>query len=262
MSLLVIKFGGHAMSDEHGTFSKAIASALKAGHSIVVVHGGGPQINTALAAAKIESTFIGGFRVTTPEIFEVVERVLAGEVGPSVAEALSQHGTPAQSLSGRSGVLFARTQVTLIDGAPADLGRVGEVVNTDTTQIQALIQEGVVPVISPIAQDVDSAAGLNVNADIAAAAIAGSISADELIIMTDVAGIYRHWPDKSSLITHITYSELNSIKETFTEGMAPKVKACLEAIEAGAQSVRIIDGTQAESFAESLAGRGGTKVEA
>jgi len=115
-------------------------------------------------------------------------------------------------------------------------------------------------VISPIAINEDFRGGLNVNADLAAAAIAGALDATALVIMTDVAGIYRDWPDKGSLIEEITFAELSKIKNGFADGMAPKVQACLDAITAGAQAVRIIDGTDAKSFELALNNSGGTLV--
>jgi acetylglutamate kinase len=117
-----------------------------------------------------------------------------------------------------------------------------------------------VPVVAPISSDEDRKTGLNVNADFAAAAIAASLQASALIVMTDVAGIYRNWPDKSSLIDLIHADELESIKGGFAEGMAPKVQAALDALSFGAKAVRIIDGTDPDSFASALAGRGGTLV--
>ena len=107
--ILVVKFGGHAMSDNDGAFGKKLSSAVAQGLKVVVVHGGGPQINAALNEAKISSQFVGGFRVTTPEIFDVVERVLSNEVGPGVATILTQSGVAALAISGRhSGTLFAQ----------------------------------------------------------------------------------------------------------------------------------------------------------
>lgn len=259
--VLVIKFGGHAMSDNDGAFGKKLSSAIAQGLKVVVVHGGGPQINKALDDAGIASEFIGGFRVTSPEVFTVVEEVLSHQVGPQVAQTLTQSGVAALAISGRhSGTIFARKQNSLVNGATADLGLVGEVVKVDSTAIEVLLEKGVTPVISPIANDLDSDGGLNVNADIAAAAVAGALSAEELIIMTDVAGIYRNWPEKDSLITEITSDELASIKSTFAEGMAPKVQACLDAISAGAIAVRIIDGRDPAAFADALAHNGGTLV--
>jgi acetylglutamate kinase len=115
-------------------------------------------------------------------------------------------------------------------------------------------------VISPIAGDANGLVGYNVNADLAAAAVAGGIDAQWLIIMTDVEGIYRNWPEKESLITSISSAELESLKSSFAEGMAPKVQACLDAIKAGAKTVRIIDGTNPSALKRALLGEGGTLV--
>lgn len=259
--MIVIKFGGHAMSDEHGSFAKAIAEAISTGVSPVIVHGGGPQINEALTAAGVEPHFLGGFRVTTPQVFEIVERVLSHEVGPAVAQSLNSHSVNATAISGRtSGTLIAKPLTSLVDGSAADLGLVGVITSVNLASLNALVAEGKVPVISPIASSDEGSMGLNVNADLAAAAIAGSLDADWLIIMTDVEGIYRNWPDKSSLIASISAKELESIKSSFAEGMAPKVQACLDAISAGAKAVRIIDGTNPLALKSALLGEGGTLV--
>jgi len=256
--MIVIKFGGHAMSDEHGSFAKAISEAIASGVSPVVVHGGGPQIGQALEAAGISSEFVGGFRVTTPEIFDVVERVLAGEVGPAVADSLVAHGVNAVALSGRT--LVAQPLTSLVDGTAADLGLVGVVTSVNIDAILEMMASKKVPVISPIASDASGSLGFNVNADLAAAAIAGALDAQWLIIMTDVEGIYRNWPEKSSLISTISATELEALKATFAEGMAPKVQACLDAIAAGAKAVRIIDGTNPSALKSALMGEGGTLV--
>ena len=249
------------MQDENGAFAKAIASAQHDGVALVIVHGGGPQIDAALKEEQINSEFIGGFRVTTPEIFEVVERILANEVGPAVAKALQKAGVNAVALSGRtSESLIAEPLRQLVDGTPADLGLVGVITAVNPQAIKNALKGGQVPVISPIAVDESFKSGLNVNADLAAAAIAGALDAQCLIIMTDVAGIYRSWPDTASLISEITATELNAIKGTFAQGMAPKVQACLDAIKGGASAVRIIDGTDPSAFAAALGNNGGTLV--
>ena len=259
--MIVVKFGGHAMQDENGAFAKAISLAQQTGIALVIVHGGGPQIDAALKAEDITSEFIGGFRVTTPEIFEVVERVLAEEVGPGVARSLQGAGVNAVALSGRvTESLIAEPLRHLVDGTPADLGLVGVITAVNPQAIKNALKGGQVPVISPIATDESLKGGLNVNADLAAAAIAGALDAQCLIIMTDVAGIYRAWPDTSSLISEITYLESEAIKGTFSQGMAPKVQACLDAIKGGANSVRIIDGTDPSAFAAALDSHGGTLV--
>ena len=259
--MIVVKFGGHAMKDENGNFAKAISAALATGEKVVVVHGGGPQIDAALKAKQITSDWIGGFRVTTKEIFDVVEDVLVNQVGHDVAATLSKSGIKARAISARElPTVIARRRSTLIDGTPADLGFVGEVQSVNPAQLLNLLNEGIVPVVAPVSSDVDMATGLNVNADFAASAIAAALEASALIVMTDVAGIYRNWPDKSSLIEIIGAAELESIKAGFAEGMAPKVQAALDALSFGAKAVRIIDGTDPDSFASALAGAGGTLV--
>lgn len=257
--MIVVKFGGHAMTDSDGLFATAIKDAVATGQSVVVVHGGGPQINKALDDAGIASSFIGGFRVTTQETYNVVERVLAKEIGPSLARSLNDHGVKAVAVSGRD-VIIATKQLALVDGTPAELGFVGTVTDIATDSLFAHLDKGEVVVLSPVASNVTGEIGFNVNADIAAAAVAGALKADALIIMTDVPGIYRKWPDTSSLIETISFAELNEIKSTFAQGMAPKVQACLDAIKHGAQAVRIIDGTDPQAFSLALAHKGGTLV--
>jgi acetylglutamate kinase len=167
----------------------------------------------------------------------------------------------AVALSGRTaGTLVAQPLTSLVDGTAADLGLVGVVTSVNTDAIFEMVTSKKVPVISPIASDASGALGFNVNADLAAAAIAGALDAQWLIIMTDVEGIYRNWPDKSSLISTISAPELEALKATFAEGMAPKVQACLDAIAAGAKAVRIIDGTNPSALKSALMGEGGTLV--
>jgi acetylglutamate kinase len=259
--MIVVKFGGHAMKDENGNFSKAITAALAMGEKVVVVHGGGPQIDAALKERQITSNWIGGFRVTTQEIFDVVEDVLVNQVGVQVAATLSKSGIKAQPISARTlPTVIATRRTQLIDGTPAELGFVGDVQSVNPSQLLDLLDQGIVPVVAPISSDSDLVTGLNVNADFAAAAIAAALQASALIVMTDVAGIYRNWPDKDSLIQEISASELETLKAGFAEGMAPKVQAALDALSFGAKAVRIIDGTDPDSFASALAGTGGTLV--
>ena len=261
--MIVVKFGGHAMKDKNGLFSDAISHALDSGESVVVVHGGGPQIDAALKEAGIASYFVGGFRVTTPEIFSVVEGVLAGEIGPALAQRLRDSGVSAVALSGKAdNILIARKLSTLVDGGSADLGLVGEVVQVNPDPLLQVLSHRSVAVLSPVALSQDGTHGFNVNADLAAAAIAGALGASQLIVMTDVPGIYEKWPDTSTLIAAISATELRAMKASFTEGMAPKVQACLDAIAQGARAVRVIDGTDPGAFEKALAGKGGTLVTA
>ena len=253
--MMIIKFGGHAMKDADGLFAHSIGLALSKGEKVIIVHGGGPQINAELSRLNIESTFVNGFRYTTEEIFAVVENVLVNIVGPEVASNLVSNGIKAQAISGKDSHILA--------GSPIEgLGKVGKISKVDIEPIQQLLDAQIVPVIAPIAQDVTGGSGLNINADLAAAAISAAYEGSTLIIMTDVAGIYRNWPDKNSLISEISSSELSELKSSFSDGMLPKVLAVLEAVDAGAQTVRIIDGTNEQSFEEALLGRGGTLVHA
>lgn len=264
--MIVIKFGGHAMTDTEGLFAKAVQGALDLGEECIIVHGGGPQIDAALKRENVEPEFKGGFRVTTSEVYEVVQKVLGGQVLRKVVAQLRHAGINAVGMTGRDGgMLIAKKQTELVNGESADLGQVGEIVRVDTAVLESLIDSGFLPVVAPLATEGDqthenSLEGLNVNADLAAAAIAGAMGASTLIFMTDVPGIYKNWPDTSSLISIIHADELEAIKHEFTEGMAPKVSACLKAINTGAQSVRVIDGTNPESFALALRGIGGTLV--
>ena len=261
--MIVVKFGGHAMKDENGLFAAAIKSVQNHGEKVVVVHGGGPQIDAALKAAGITSEFKGGFRVTSPETFAVVNRVLASEIGPSLAVQLEERGIPAVSLSGfADSILIAKKLSQLVDGEEADLGYVGTVTSVNIAPLEEALNRGKVVILSPVARSVDGEHGYNVNADFSAAAVAGAIGASQLIVMTDVPGIYRNWPDRSTLIPSISADELSKIKGAFAEGMAPKVQACLDAIAHGARAVRIIDGTDSTSFEKALAGQGGTLVSA
>jgi len=253
--MMIVKFGGHAMKDEAGLFAHSIGLAISKGEKVIVVHGGGPQINAELSRLNIESTFVNGFRFTTEEIFSVVDDVLTNVVGPEVASNLVSHGIKAQSLSGKDSKILL--------GIPIEgLGKVGKITKVDINPIQDLLDAQIVPVISPIAVDDSDGSGLNVNADLAAAAISAAYQKSTLIIMTDVAGIYRNWPDENSLIPEISSKELANLKSTFTDGMLPKVQAVLEAVDAGARTVRIIDGTNSKSFEGALLGYGGTLVHA
>ena len=264
--MIVIKYGGHAMSDTDGHFAEAVQATLDSGQECLIVHGGGPQIDTAMANEGIEPSFVGGFRFTTQDIFQIVERTLTGVVAPNVVAKLRSRGINAVGISGRDGgVLIARKLTTLVNEVEADLGLVGEVIRVDATYLQVALDAGFLPVLSPIAVlgdevSEDSSVGLNVNADLAAGAIAGAFQADSLIILTDVPGIYSNWPDKSSLISTISVTELREMQNSFHDGMLPKVFACINAIESGTKSVRIIDGTNSESFGLALRGIGGTVV--
>lgn len=263
--MIVIKYGGHAMSDnphEVAPWISALQERIVTGEKFVIVHGGGPQIDLALTAAGLPKKFVGGYRVTTPEIFAVVEHVLTGQVLRQLVRIFRGAGINAVGITGSDGdLLQVREKRIVIDGVEQSIGQVGDVVGVDPRVLTTLINAGFLPIVSPVSTTSDGI-GMNVNADIAAGAIAGALQADQALFMTDVPGIYSRWPDRSSLINEITSAELTKIAHTFESGMAPKVTACLNAVNAGAKSARIIDGTNPKSFSEALAERGGTLVKA
>ncbi len=249
--MIVIKFGGHAMGSDPVWMSE-IAQLFKSGQKFVIVHGGGPQIDAQLKVEGIASEFKGGFRVTSPEVMKVVESVLTGTVLRSVVRSLIAVGLPAVGITGSDSKLL---EVTLKNGG--ELGLVGEVVRVNPEILTHLLIGGFIPVVAPVAND-SAGRALNVNADLAAGAIAGALGADEMLFMTDVPGIYRNWPDKDSLIEEISISELAQLQ--FSDGMVPKVAAAINAINSGAKSARVIDGKSLDAFHSALAGKGGTWV--
>lgn len=243
---IVVKFGGNAMVDDDlkRAFAEDMVYLRHVGVRPVVVHGGGPQISAELAKRGIESEFRGGLRVTNTEAISIVRHVLTNEVGPELAALINKHGRLAQAISGETDGLFVGTRRgTVVDGEKVDLGRVGEVTSVDPAIVHAIMDAGQIPVVSSIAPDValpgDS---LNVNADSAAAALAIALGAAKLVILTDVAGLYRDWPDRGSLVSSIDVDELRQLLPSLTAGMIPKMTACLEAVDGGVAKAAIIDG--------------------
>jgi acetylglutamate kinase len=249
--MIVIKFGGHAMGSDSAWMNE-IAAQFRSGKKFVIVHGGGPQIDLQLKAEGITSEFKRGFRITTPEVMKVVEAVLTGTVLRSVVRSLIAVGLPAVGIAGSDAKLL---EVALKDDG--NLGLVGEVVRVNPEILNNLIAGGFVPVVSPVSND-STGKALNINADLAAGAIAGALGAEEMLFMTDVPGIFRNWPDKDSLISEISIDELAMMQ--FADGMVPKVAAAINAIRSGAKSVRVIDGKSLDAFHQALSGEGGTWV--
>ncbi|UKF81573.1 acetylglutamate kinase [Clavibacter californiensis] len=244
--IVVVKFGGNAMVDEEltRTFAEDVVYLRYAGLRPVVVHGGGPQISAMLTRLGIESEFRGGYRVTTPEVLEVVRMVLTGQVSRDVVRGINAHGPLAAAVSGEDAGLFTgRRRGAVVDGVEVDLGLVGDVVSVDPTAVLAQLDAGRIPVVSSIAPDEsDPAVSLNVNADAAAAALAVALGAEKLVILTDVAGLYRDWPDRGSLVSDIRADELRALLPSLESGMIPKMAACLEAVDGGVPKAAIIDG--------------------
>ena len=243
---IVVKFGGNAMvsPELQRAFAEDMVYLRYAGIKPVVVHGGGPQISSMLERLGIESEFRGGYRVTTPEAMDVVRMVLSGQVNRELVSLINQHGPLAAGLSGEDAGLFrGRRRGAVVDGVEVDLGLVGDVVAVDPAAVHAQLDAGRIPVVSSIAPDGDSPGqSLNVNADSAAASLAVALGAAKLVILTDVAGLYRDWPNRDSLVSVIDVPDLISLLPSLESGMIPKMRACLEAVEGGVAKAAIIDG--------------------
>jgi acetylglutamate kinase len=193
---VVIKFGGHAMTDEAlcVAFAQDVVFLRYAGLRPVVVHGGGPQISEHLDKLGIPTTFAAGLRVTTPEAMDVVRMVLTGQVNRDVVGQINRHGPFAVGMSGEDANLLTATRaLATVDGAPVDLGQVGDIAAVDPGAVRTLLADGRIPVISSVARGADGEV-FNVNADTAAAAIAVALGAAKLVLLTDVAGLYADWP--------------------------------------------------------------------
>lgn len=241
---VVVKYGGNAMVDEKlkRAFAEDIVFLRYAGVRVVVVHGGGPQISEMLGRLGIDSEFRGGLRVTTPEAMDVVGMVLVGKVGRELVGLLNAHGPFAVGMSGEDAGLFtAERRTALVDGEQVDIGLVGDVVEVRPEAVIDLIDAGRIPVVSTIAPDEDGLAH-NVNADTAAAALASALGAEKLVVLTDVAGLYRNWPDSDDIITQIDTDELAELLPSLASGMVPKMEACLRAVESGVSRATVIDG--------------------
>jgi acetylglutamate kinase len=245
--IVVIKFGGNAMVDEalFQSFAEDVVYLRYAGLKPVVVHGGGPQISDMLEKLGITSQFRGGYRVTTAETIEVARTVLSETINPELVQAINQHGELAAGLSGEQDGLFGarRREPVDIDGEYVDLGFVGDVERVNPASVHALIDAGRIPVVSSLAPDIDQPeVTLNVNADAAATALAVSLDAVKLIILTDVAGLYSDWPNKDSLVSALSADDLRAMLPELESGMIPKMQACLDAVDGGVEKAAIIDG--------------------
>ena len=248
---VVIKYGGHAMGEGElaESFAKNVSLLRFVGINVVVVHGGGPQINKMLERVGIKSVFSGGMRVTDDATMDVVEMVLGGGVNQEIVGHICQHGGRAVGLSGKDdrfmrGRRHDKVQARDEQGNSilVDLGRVGEVVHVDATLVRQLIASGFIPVIAPIATD-DQGKALNVNADIAAGHIAAALSAAKFVLMTDVEGVKGK---DGQLIRSLDAQDAERLiaEQVITGGMIPKVQCALEAVNLGVDKVHIIDGRQ------------------
>ncbi|MDM7491662.1 acetylglutamate kinase, partial [Rhodococcus sp. CSLK01-03] len=247
--IVVVKYGGNAMIDDRlkRAFAADMAFLRTVGVHPVVVHGGGPQINAMLKRLGMTGEFRGGFRVTTPEVMDVVRMVLFGQVGRELVGLINAHGPYAVGISGEDAHLFTATRRTVVvDGLDTDIGLVGDVTAVDPAAVHDLIAAGRIPVVSTIAPDADGVVH-NINADTAAAALAEALGAEKLVVLTDVEGLYTDWPDRSSLTSAIDADALAELLPSLDAGMVPKMEACLRAVRGGVPTAHVIDGRQPHS---------------
>jgi len=239
--VIVVKYGGNAMTNEalkEAVMSDIVLLSL-VGIRVVLVHGGGPEISEMLHRLNIESRFVGGLRYTDAETAEVVRMVLAGKVNKELVSHLTRHQGQALGLCGIDGELLKATKKE----SKPDVGLVGEITEVNTKPILMALDNGYIPVIATVACGADGQV-YNVNADTAAAAIAAALGAENLILMTDIAGLLRDKNDPETLIPSVSISEVQNLKRQgiISGGMIPKIDCCVEAIRRGVKKAVIIDG--------------------
>ena len=236
---IVIKYGGHAMQDAElrASFAVDVVLLKYIGVRPVIVHGGGPQIKTALGRLGIESSFVNGLRVTDEATMEVVEMVLGGKVNREIVELIQQSGGRAVGLTGSDGAML-RVRPKRVDGG--DVGRVGEIVAVDSQVISALEDAGFVPVVAPIGAD-ERGLTYNINADEVAGALASALNAEKLMLLTDVEGVRDA---SGALMSQLSVEEARThiAEGTIRDGMIPKVDCCIGALAGGVSRTHIIDG--------------------
>jgi len=248
---IVIKFGGHAMINEElkQAVAKDCVLMKYVGMNPVIVHGGGPEINKLLDKLGKESTFINGLRITDAETMEVVEMVLVGKVNKSVVGSITRSGGKALGFSGEDGKLIEAIPHIVTskndegETITHDLGYVGDVKKINPEIIKSVIEQGYIPVISPIGVD-DSGQSYNINADYVAGEMAKALEADKMILLTDVKGILRDRNDDNSLISVLCAGEVPELMEkgVISGGMIPKIQCCIQALKGGVKKTHIIDG--------------------
>ena len=247
-SIIVVKYGGHAMGDEEvaRSFARDMVLLEQSGVNPVVVHGGGPQIGAMLKKLGIKSEFAAGLRITDKATVEIVEMVLAGSINKQIVGFINAAGGRAIGLCGKDGNMVTATKVTRVHD-PAlnqevdlDLGFVGDPSKVDTTVLDQVLGRELIPVLAPVCQGADGET-YNVNADTFAGAIAGAVKAKRLLFLTDVPGVLDK--DKQ-LIRELSVSQIRALiaDGTITGGMIPKVETCIYAIEQGVEGVVILDG--------------------
>jgi acetylglutamate kinase len=236
---VVVKYGGHAMEDPAlaDLFAQDVVLMRLVGMNPVVVHGGGPQIDVLMRRLGKEPEFLDGLRVTDAETVDIVRMALVGEVNPEVVAALNRHGSYAVGISG------ADANLLTVEARDERLGFVGAIRRVEPSILERLLREELIPVVATVGVD-DAGQAYNVNADLAAAAIAQALTAEKLVYLTDVAGLYADIADPGSLISEIGIAGLQQLIETgkIGAGMIPKIESCVAAVTGGVQRVHILDG--------------------
>lgn len=237
--VVVIKYGGNAMIDPHlkEQVMEDIVLLWLIGVKVVLIHGGGPEINETMARMGKQAEFVNGLRVTDRETVDIVQMVLAGKVNKTLVNLIQTKGGHAVGISGIDGGML---EAKMKDEA---LGYVGEITRVRSQPILDLLEKNYIPVVSTVAGDRHGNV-YNINGDTAAACIAGALGAERLIMMTDIAGILSDKDDPSTLIPHITVSEAKALYDSgvISGGMIPKVDCCMKALESGVNNVVIMDG--------------------
>jgi acetylglutamate kinase len=234
---VVIKYGGHAMVDDdlRKAFAEDVVFLKLAGIKPVIVHGGGPQISDMLSRLDVPTEFVDGRRVTTPEVMDVVRMVLVGQVQRELVGLINQHGPFAVGLSGEDAHLLTA------EARSEALGLVGDITEVRPEFVHTLLEDDLIPVVSTVSRS-DDGLVYNVNADSAAAALAVALNAVKLVVLTDVAGLYRDWPTCADFVNQISPDELRALLPTLDSGMLPKMEACLEAVDGGVTRAHVVDG--------------------
>ncbi len=242
---VVVKYGGHAMDDPAlaELFAQDVVLMRLVGMNPVVVHGGGPQISDLMRRLGKEPEFVDGLRVTDAETVDIARMALVGKVNREIVTSLNQHGSYAMGLSGEDAGLLR------VVARDPRLGFVGDVTHVDTAVLERILREEFIPVIATIGVD-EAGQAYNVNADAVAGAIAGALEAEKLVYLTDVAGIYEDFGDDGSLISQTDVAGLERLLAAgkVGAGMIPKVRSCIEALEAGVHRAHILDGRVAHAL--------------
>ncbi len=242
----LIKMGGSAMDSPElvREVMRDIIFLEVAGIRPVIVHGGGKAISAAMKESGLEAEFVGGLRITTPEAIKIVDATLHGKINQGLVETINEFGGRAVSIHGTT--VFSAKQLCGINdqGEPVDIGRVGQVTHCRIDEVVEALASGFVPVISPLGSHVDTGEIHNINADLAAAALACSLKPAKLVYLSDVPGLLRDPSDEGSLIESVTEDEARGLMDdgTISGGMIPKITSALDALASGVEKVHFIDG--------------------